>query len=119
MPQSPSQVQGVLRKVMRPQPAGHRPAVSAQTLKIPAGQDLPISMPQIQPELEKLPSLKAKPDEVRKDIFPGISKETSQPVEPLYPLLDFEDPDSLKRAILHYEILGKPISLRSPSEPIV
>jgi len=31
-------------------------------------------------------------------------------------LSDYQDPESLRRAILHYEILGKPISLREPSE---
>lgn len=32
-------------------------------------------------------------------------------------LLDDSDPDALRRAILHYEILGKPLSLRDPFEP--
>lgn len=31
-------------------------------------------------------------------------------------LMDYTDPDELRRAILHYEILGKPLSLRDPSE---
>ncbi len=30
-------------------------------------------------------------------------------------LNDYEDPERLRRAILHYEILGKPVSLREPS----
>jgi hypothetical protein len=29
-------------------------------------------------------------------------------------LQDYADPDNLRRAILHYEILGKPLSLRDP-----
>jgi len=29
-------------------------------------------------------------------------------------LLDYADPDEIRRAILHYEILGKPLSLRPP-----
>jgi len=33
-------------------------------------------------------------------------------------LSDYADPDELTRAILHYEILGKPLSLRQPSERI-
>ena len=32
------------------------------------------------------------------------------------PLVNFGDPDELKRAILHYEILGKPLALRKPTE---
>jgi hypothetical protein len=31
-------------------------------------------------------------------------------------LTDYADPDELRRAILHYEILGKPLSLREPAE---
>jgi hypothetical protein len=31
-------------------------------------------------------------------------------------LTDYSDPDQLRRAILHYEILGRPLSLRGPSE---
>jgi hypothetical protein len=30
------------------------------------------------------------------------------------PLLSAEEPDELRKAILHYEILGKPLSLREP-----
>ena len=30
-------------------------------------------------------------------------------------LSDYEDPNELKRAILHYEILGKPLALRDPA----
>lgn len=31
-------------------------------------------------------------------------------------LTDYADPEELRRAILHYEILGKPLSLRNPSD---
>ena len=34
-------------------------------------------------------------------------------------LADYEDPDELKRAILHYEILGRPLALRDPSAHII
>jgi hypothetical protein len=34
-------------------------------------------------------------------------------------LSDYEDPEELKRAILHYEILGRPLSLRDPSGQII
>jgi len=55
--------------------------------------------------------------------------EPSIPLEPLRPsaeligpssdlqpwtLIDYSDPDALKKAILHYEILGKPLALRDP-----
>jgi hypothetical protein len=31
-------------------------------------------------------------------------------------IIDYNDPDALRKAILHYEILGTPLSLRDPSE---
>jgi hypothetical protein len=34
-------------------------------------------------------------------------------------LSDYADSEEIRRAILHYEILGKPLSLRSPSERII
>ena len=34
-------------------------------------------------------------------------------------LTDYSDPDQLRRAILHYEILGKPLSMRDPSGDII
>jgi hypothetical protein len=32
------------------------------------------------------------------------------------PLIDYDDPEILRRAILHYEILGKPLACRDPFE---
>jgi hypothetical protein len=49
------------------------------------------------------------------------ASESEKLTEPEYMseiLTDYSDPDQLKRAILHYEILGKPLSLREPSERI-
>jgi len=44
-------------------------------------------------------------------------KPVSAPEEPaIEPLLSAEEPDELKKAILHYEILGKPLSLRELGE---
>jgi len=44
-------------------------------------------------------------------------KPVSAPEEPaIEPLLSTEEPDELKKAILHYEILGKPLSLRELGE---
>lgn len=34
-------------------------------------------------------------------------------------LSDYTDPDQLRRAILHYEILGKPLALREPPDSII
>jgi hypothetical protein len=32
------------------------------------------------------------------------------------PIIDYTDPDALEKAILQYEILGKPMALRNPFE---
>ncbi len=85
------------RKITRPQPSVQKfitkeePAVWPETLE-----------PQLQPKL--------------KDIYIGIPSKTEQPEIVIESLLGFDDPDLLKKAILHYEILGKPLSLRGPSE---
>ncbi len=87
------------RKIMRPHPSVQKfvtktkeePVVWPETLE-----------PQLQPEL--------------KDIHIGIPSKTEQPETVIESLLGFDDPDLLRKAILHYEILGKPLSLRGPSE---
>ncbi|MBN1360972.1 MAG: hypothetical protein JW993_10285 [Sedimentisphaerales bacterium] len=35
---------------------------------------------------------------------------------PVSLVIDYDDPDALRRAILHYEILGKPLAMRDPFE---
>ncbi|MEN6335793.1 MAG: hypothetical protein ABFE01_16190 [Phycisphaerales bacterium] len=44
------------------------------------------------------------------------SADSVAPPSDLQPLLviDYSDPDALKKAVLHYEILGKPLALRDP-----
>ncbi|MDT8302467.1 MAG: hypothetical protein RQ760_13365 [Sedimentisphaerales bacterium] len=48
--------------------------------------------------------------------IPSQSEESSYLSEVLF---DHENPDQLKRAILYYEILGKPLALRDPGENII
>jgi len=94
--------------VQRPQP--RRIQASAETLAVG-----------IEPRQAK-PSVT-----VRKGRGPetAVAKVTSEwakkpefvPEEPaIEPLLSAEEPDELRRAILHYEILGKPLSLREPMD---
>ena len=84
--------------------------------------------PQLQADLEELPEFTV--ETVEKDIRLssvealgakriGIAGETPQTKYLAEILLDYDDPEKLRRAILHYEILGKPLSLRSPSEHII
>jgi len=44
-----------------------------------------------------------------------LTRAQRQPAKvPALPIIDYTDPDALKKAILHYEILGKPLALRDP-----
>ncbi|MFZ0033456.1 MAG: hypothetical protein WAK60_00530 [Sedimentisphaerales bacterium] len=90
------QVQPSGRKVARPATAR-----SAVTSPQPAGMAMlepQMVKPQIQPKVE----VAAAAETPRTEYLAGI-------------LSDYDDPEKLRRAILHYEILGKPLSLRDPS----
>jgi len=114
------QVQPPRRKVMRPRPAVQKPAIKLEQ---------EVEFETIEPlEALKLPPLAAlkeykepviKPLKGLEDMRTGIPSETAQPEAAIEPLLDYDDTDELKRAILHYEILGRPLSLRGPSEQII
>jgi hypothetical protein len=84
------QVRPAGRKVTRPQPAARR--------KSPA-----------EAKMEKVSGRAAKTAVATGVPHTGYLSEI---------LSDYDDPGKLRRAILHYEILGKPMSLRDPSEHI-
>jgi len=76
----------------------------------------PLTEPQIKAE-------KLEPTEPMTTTIKGLQdKRASEPeqlpeLEYLSEILtDYAEPDQLRRAILHYEILGKPLSLRNPSD---
>lgn len=71
------------------------------------------------PGLEQPPDMAGKPVEgLQAGYGPAATHEVEY--EPAFEfLLDYEDPDQLRRAILHYEILGKPLSLRGGQEHII
>jgi hypothetical protein len=49
----------------------------------------------------------------------AAAAEESEPAYLPEILSDYADPDQLRTAILHYEILGKPIALRDPSQQVI
>jgi hypothetical protein len=76
--------------------------------------------------------IEPKPPEMEPVIWgmPGVTAEQPMPLEPgkgqlsalgepatFEPaaIIDCSDPDTMKKAILHYEILGKPLALRDPA----
>lgn len=121
------------RKITRFQPAVDKIAAKAErpvrfpSTEPPSKSRLYVSIPQ--PHLDILESPKSEVEIQKLPEFIGkaISEPEGKLVSPAVPagkyldeiFLDYADPDELKRAILHYEILGKPLSLRIPDDKIV
>jgi len=129
-------------KVARPQPApavrkydaeAKQPGLFQQRTP-PAkperpGLELSIPARKVQPDFEELPeletSMQALPDFTSKAAEgllgkrKGMADEIPEPKYLSEVLADFTHPDELRMAILHYEILGKPLSLRAPSGQII
>ena len=128
-------------KVSRPQPAPAVRKYAAEAKQVsrpkplippakPKRTGLELSMPalQLQPEFEELPELQtgieALPEVTTKAVerLVGKRKGMAEVPESKYlseVLADFTDPEDLRMAILHYEILGRPLSLRDPSGQII
>ena len=123
------------RQIARPQPAVRKYAAQAkqagrvQPRTPPAKYKLSIPAPQVQPDFEELPELEtgieALPEFTTKTVKGLVGKGegmADKVVKSKYlseVLLDYADPDELRMAILHYEILGRPLSLRDPSGQII
>ena len=128
-------------KVARPQPAPTvrkyadeakqvsrpKPIIPPAKPKRP-GLELSIPAPQVQPDFEELPELQTGiedlPEYTSKTVegLLGKRKGMAEVPESKYlseVLADFTDPEDLRMAILHYEILGRPLSLRDPSGQII
>ena len=121
----PQQVQPSRRKIVRPQPAGRKPSIKTEgaiefpTLEALETPKVSLPGPQLQADLEELPEFTAKTIKKLEDMRISTPAETPQAAYLSEILLDYADPEKLRRAILHYEILGKPLSLRGPSEHII
>ena len=119
------QVQPPRRKIVRPQAAGWKSSIKTeQAIELPTLEALEapkVSLPgpQLQADLEELPEFTAKTIKKLEDMRISTPAETPQAAYLSEILLDYANPEKLRRAILHYEILGKPLSLRSPSEHII
>ncbi len=74
---------------------------------------------EVQQAIREHPELKSEPIDILKNKYPDIQSERAAPVVYTDSLLNYTDPDELKRAILHYEILGRPLSMRGPDEHII
>jgi hypothetical protein len=102
---SQSQPQVTKPQIAKPQV---RPTVRKVTRPQPAVRKAPIKVPKIAPKIEKVTELAVAMPQVEAAAPAEIPQ-----VKYLSEILsDYEDAEKLRRAILHYEILGKPISLR-------
>ncbi len=100
------------QKIAHPQPAVRKYAAEAKQ----AGRVQPGT---VQPDFEELPESTTK---TTKGLVSKRRKAMAEVPEPKYlseVLADFTDPEDLRMAILHYEILGRPLSLRDPSGQII
>ena len=76
-------------------------------------------MPEIHVPVEKHSKLESEPVGELKDKNTTVRQEMSEVPVTLDSLLDYTNSDELKKAILHYEILGKPMSMREPGDKII
>ena len=115
------------RKVARPLPAGARLTAKQQQTARLQGIKQPVQSKLLSPVAPPQTDIKEPLESVGKPFkkleskvlgLPGGTAQAVPAAEPK-PVLDFGDSDELRRAVLHYEILGKPISLRDRSEQII
>jgi len=131
--------QSVRQKIAHPAPAVRKYAAEAgQASRVQPrtqmakpkrpGLELSIPAPQVQPDFKEIPELQtgieALPEFTSKTVegLLGKRKGMAEVPESKYlseVLADFTDPEDLRMAILHYEILGRPLSLRDPSGQII
>ena len=122
------------RKTARPQPAPtvRKYAAEAKQAGRPKpkrpGLELSMSTPQVRPDFEEFPELQTGiedlPEYTTKTVEGLLGKRKGMAEVPKSKYLsevlaDFTDPEDLRMAILHYEILGRPLSLRDPSGQII
>ena len=119
------QTQQAQRKVVRPQPAARKVVpktesatrISASKPVVEARLARPTS--QAGPEFQELPDYTGKTVKKLKDKRISTPSEIPQAKHLAEILLDYSDPNELKRAILHYEILGRPLALRGLSGSVI
>ena len=119
------QTQQAQRKVVRPQPAARQVVPKADSAtRISASKPavearLTRQTPQFESEIQELPEFTVKTFKKLEDKLISTPSEIPQAKHLAEILSDYSDPDELKRAILHYEILGRPLALRGSSGSVI
>ena len=81
--------------------------------------ELSVQGPQLESGIEELSEYTSKTLKKLQGKRLGIGAKEPKAKDVSEPVLDYADRDELTRAILHYEILGRPLSMRGPSERII
>lgn len=97
---------------------GERQSVQAPPMAPLAETTLPPVTSGLEAALQLVPEGVSKPIEGLKQYGLPAAGNPEPEFPPAF-LPDYDDPEQLRRAILHYEILGKPLSLRRPGENII
>ncbi len=111
------------RKMVRPRAVVRKLAAEIEkAIGLPTLEPMEVSkvaprMPKVAPELEEIPEFTT--EAVEKLPERRVAEEIPQAKYLPEILIDYDDPEKLRRAILHYEILGKPLSLREPGEHVI
>jgi len=119
------QIQPVRRKVVRPEPVVRKPLTKKKeptplpAIEMPEVSELPLLEPQVEHGIEELPEFTTETLEKLEAKSLGFAAQKPVVEDVSRPVLDYTDADELTRAILHYEILGRPLSLRDPSQRII
>ncbi|MHC4174448.1 MAG: hypothetical protein ACYTBX_04915 [Planctomycetota bacterium] len=90
-----------------------------QSVEPLAEPELSLPSSKVQADFEELPEFTSKAVKGLGALRGGIPGEVPEAEHLPEILSDYADPDELRRAILHYEILGRPLSLRDPSGQII
>ena len=106
------------RKEYRPvaKPKRRKIARPIETLAEPK---FPQRTPHVGPDFEELPEFTSEAVKEMEVNRVDMAAEIVQTKHLSEILSDYADPEELRRAILHYEILGRPLSLRDPSGQII
>lgn len=119
------QIQPPRRKIARPElfvqkfVTEKEQAIPPGTIELLEEPELPVPAPQVQPDFQELPQFTSKAVKELEAMRVSTPAETPRAKYLAEILLDYADPEDLRRAILHYEILGRPLSLRDPSQHII
>jgi len=121
----PAAALGALRKKLLQQSArlagpvpGARHRPQARQRLLTAVGTKPAAGSRLGTEPEAVPEPVNKPIEELQDYRPSPAEKPGPEFSPVF-LPAYDDPEQLRRAILHYEILGKPLSLRGRGEHII